>query len=203
MLRGRTRRTIPAVRPDGESDRPDVSRICGRNDLAPEAIVGHRAEGETNSTNDGRVLLRAIVNKIRSEECDCVTPCRPPGQEIGNERADQLAMGCNEPSVHGDPAQGSVQTSTAIHQPGRGLHERGFEPFLISQRAKQRMNALMEIEVRRFSFVGHLHHPGDQASHEAHGGHRQAGLAAHVRPFGIPAGRTCDTTRTVGEKGSA
>ena len=127
----------------------------------------------------------------------------PTGQEIANERGDQLAMGCNEPSVHGDPAQVSVQTLTANHQPGRGLHKGGFEPLLISQRAIQRMNALMEIEVRRFSFVGHLHHPGDQASHEAHGGHRQASLAAHVRPFGTPAGHKCDTTRTVGEKGSA
>ena len=155
------------------------------------------------SFSDWRVVLRTIVNNIRSEECDRVSTRRTPGQEIGDERADQPAVGSDELGVHRNPALKSVRALNALHQTGRGLHEGGFEPFLISQRAKQRMNALMEIEVRRFSFVGHLHHSGREASHEAHGGHRQAGLAAHVRPFGIPAGHKCDTTRTVGEKGSA
>ena len=155
------------------------------------------------SFSDWRVVLRTIVIKIRSEECDRVSTRRTPGQEIGDERADQPAVGSDEPSVHRNPALKSVRTLTALHQPGRRLHEGGFEPLLISQRAIQRMNALMEIEVRRFSFLGHLHHSGHEALHKAHGGHRQAGLAAHVRPFGIPAGHKCDTTRTVGEKGSA
>ena len=151
------------------------------------------------SFSDWRVVLRTIVIKIRSEECDRVSTRRTPGQEIGDERADQPAVGSDEPSVHRNPALKSVRTLTALHQPARRLHEGGIEPLLISQRAIQRMNALMEIEVRRFSFAGHCHHPGHPASYKEYRSRSLAGLAAHVLPAGKLAGRNGYTTPEVRE----